>query len=109
MAGSGSLGPSPGPATSMGNGHTTNNNNNSVGVGAAVSATNGSGHVPHHGHPAVSREESPQKSSHHPGHQGQHSPAVSTGQPPGDSKTWKIVLPHNATAETTSGWLAYNR
>jgi len=29
--------------------------------------------------------------------------------PPGDSKTWKIVLPHTATAETASGWLAYNR
>merc|ERR1719450_1103268 len=34
---------------------------------------------------------------------------VSTGPPPGDNKTWKIVLPANATWETTSGWLAYNR
>ena len=34
---------------------------------------------------------------------------VSTGPPPGDNKTWKIVLPSNATWETTSGWLAYNR
>ena len=29
--------------------------------------------------------------------------------PPGDSKTWKIVLPTNASPETTAGWLAYNR
>jgi len=29
--------------------------------------------------------------------------------PPGDSKSWKIMLPTTATAETTSGWLAYNR
>ena len=34
---------------------------------------------------------------------------LSTGPHPGDSKTWKITLPHNATSETTSGWLAYNR
>ena len=29
--------------------------------------------------------------------------------PPPDNKTWKIVLPHNASAETAAGWLAYNR
>jgi len=29
--------------------------------------------------------------------------------PPGDSKSWKIMLPASAGAETTSGWLAYNR
>lgn len=29
--------------------------------------------------------------------------------PPLDTKTWKIMLPHMATAETAAGWLAYNR
>jgi transcription factor CP2-like protein len=29
--------------------------------------------------------------------------------PPPDSKTWKIVLPHTASADTAAGWLAYNR
>jgi len=36
-------------------------------------------------------------------------PVVSTGQPPGDSKTWKKILPQNAPVDTTAGWLAYNR
>ncbi len=34
---------------------------------------------------------------------------ATTSLPPLDSKTWKIMLPHAATAETTAGWLAYNR
>ena len=51
-----------------------------------------------------SREESPQKGADcvSPG-------PVCPGPPPGDTKTWKIVLPHSATPETTAGWLAYNR
>ena len=28
---------------------------------------------------------------------------------PADTKTWKVVLPHTASVETTAGWLAYNR
>ena len=28
---------------------------------------------------------------------------------PADTKTWKVLLPHTASVETTAGWLAYNR
>jgi len=31
------------------------------------------------------------------------------GPGPGDSKVWRILLPHTADTETTAGWLAYNR
>lgn len=27
----------------------------------------------------------------------------------GDSKVWRVLLPHTADPETTAGWLAYNR
>jgi len=54
-----------------------------------------------------SREESPQKTSQTDSMS--NGSLLSTGPHPGDSKTWKITLPHNATSETTSGWLAYNR
>ena len=40
---------------------------------------------------------------------GKTSSSTASVLPPLDTKTWKIMLPHSATAETTAGWLAYNR
>jgi len=85
----------------------------------SVSLTNGSGapSVSTNGVSRISyspvngsREESPQKTSSQTDSLSlSNGSLMSTGPPPGDSKTWKIILPHNATSETTSGWLAYNR
>jgi hypothetical protein len=63
--------------------------------------------------PISSRDVSPLKVTNHTSTVGGNisSPSINTVsyQPPCDSKTWKIVLPHTASAETAAGWLAYNR
>lgn len=63
--------------------------------------------------PISSRDVSPLKVTNHTSVVGGNisSPSINTVsyQPPCDSKTWKIVLPHTASAETAAGWLAYNR
>ena len=80
----------------------------SLNNGSASVSTNGVARISYS--PANgSREESPQKTSQTDTMSMSNGSLMSTGPPPGDSKTWKIILPHNATSETTSGWLAYNR
>ena len=77
--------------------------NNSSGGGVVVVASKSSSYDT----PSNSRDNSPLKTTFS---QSGHGSVPSVGQqPPGDSKTWKIMLPQDAGADTTAGWLAFNR
>ena len=68
------------------------------------SETNGQSRPPSLPAALPARVESP-----HSGQTSQTSQASLPTPGPVDNKTWKIVLPHTASVETTAGWLAYNR